>query len=129
MMQTMLQTLQTSLQSLAVTCSGGGSFFNFPTWYKYLPGQCTARGIELPGGFSLYDSIPLVALAILEILLRVAGIVAIFYIVYGGVIYVVSQGEPDKVSQAKGTIINALVGLMIATFAVAIVAFIGQRIG
>jgi hypothetical protein len=117
------------MHTFAIDCAGSGSFFDFPTWYKYLPATCTNTGIQLTDSFSLFDAIPLIALAILDILLRVAGMVAIFYVIYGGVLYVVSQGEPDKVATAKGTIINALAGMLIATFAIAIVAFIGQRVG
>jgi hypothetical protein len=128
MMQSLLHNLQSAFQSVALTCNDG-NFFSFPTWYRYLPGRCTVNGIELPDGFSLFDAAPLVGLAVLDILLRVAGLVAIFFVVYGGVLYVVSQGEPDKVATAKGTIINALAGLLIATFAIAIVAFVGRSVG
>ncbi len=123
-------------QNFGVTgCKGENSFFGFPTWYKYLPanlpsgapGQSGAPGCTF--AFVFPDSLPLIALALIEIALRIAGLVAIFFIVYGGITYVVSQGEPDKISQAKGTIINALVGLLIATFAIAIVAFVGNRVG
>lgn len=110
-------------------CAGGGSFFDFPTWYKYLKEGTKVAGERCAIAFSFPADIPLVMLAIVEILLRVAGIVAIVYVVYGGVQYVVSQGEPDKVSKAKGTIINALAGMIIATLAVAFVSFLGQRAG
>ena len=124
----MISSALHQLQSFAVTCANDGSFFGFPTWYKYLPpGQ--AGGGACSVGFVFPDSIPLIALAILEILLRVAGLIAIIFVIYGGVTYVISQGEPDKVGQAKGTIINALIGLVVATFAVAIVSFVGNRIG
>lgn len=115
-------------QSFSVVCGGDGSFFQLPTWYKYLPGTC-ADGLTLPPNYNIVDGIPLILLAVLEIALRIAGLVAVIFVVYGGVTYVISQGEPDKVAQAKGTIINALAGLLIATFAVAIVSFIGNQVG
>lgn len=116
------------LQNFAAACNAGGSFFDFPTWYKYL--DCSSPGsVALPAGASIFDALPLIILAIVEILLRIAGLVAIAFVVYGGVQYVTSQGEPDRVAKSKGTIINALVGLIISTFAIAIVAFVGQRVG
>lgn len=123
----MINALRSQLEMFAIECGGGGSFLGFPTWYEYV---CARGG----GDFRILandtgpSDIPLVALAVLEILLRIAALAAIAYVVFGGVKYVVSQGEPDKTSEAKGTIINALVGLIIATFAVAIVRFIGDRV-
>jgi len=113
------------VHNVAVACGGGGSFLGFPTWYKY---ACGHDFRFLADGSGPSD-IPLVFLAIIEIMLRIAALAAIAYVVFGGVKYVVSQGEPDKISEAKGTIINALAGLLIATFAVAVVAFIGNRLG
>ena len=103
----------------AFQCSNNGNFLGLPHWYDHLCGK----------EFKIPDSIPLILLSVLEILLRIAGIAAIAYVVFGGVKYVVSQGEPDKVSEAKGTIINALAGMLIAALAIAIVSFIGARIG
>ncbi len=123
-----MQSVTSYFKSFAVVCSGDFGFFQFPTWYKYLPGTC-ADGLTLPEKYNIVDGIPLILLAVFEIALRIAGLVAVIFVVYGGVTYVISQGEPDKVAQAKGTIINALVGLLIATFAVAIVSFIGNQVG
>lgn len=120
----MIDVFWTQLKTFAVECGGGG-FLGFPTWYEYVCG----RDFRIVSSDAGPSDIPLVALAVLEILLRIAALAAIAYVVFGGVKYVVSQGEPDKVSEAKGTIINALVGLIIATFAVAIVTFIGNRVG
>lgn len=125
----MLHNLTSGLQQFAVTCTGDNAFFGFPTWYKYVPGTCDPQGITLTPGTSMFDVAPLVALAILEIALRLAGMLAIFFVIYGGVIYTTSQGEPDKVGQAKGTIINALIGLVISILAVAVVAFVGRTVG
>jgi hypothetical protein len=125
----MLHNLISHLQRLAVTCTGDNAFFGFPTWYKYIPGQCNTQGITMPPNVSIFDVIPLIGLAILEIALRLAGILAIFFVIYGGIIYTTSQGEPDKVGQAKGTIINALAGLVICVLAVAVVSFVGARVG
>ncbi len=112
------QPIVQHVERFAVDC-GTPSFFGLPTWYQYVCGR----------DFVFPNDIPLVLLGIVSILLRIAGIVAIAYVVFGGVKYVVSQGEPDKVSEAKGTIINALIGLVITTLAVAIVSFVGNKLG
>ena len=58
----------------------------------------------------------------------IAGIVAIGFVVYGGILYVTSQGSPDQTQKAQSTIQNALIGLVIAMIAVAVVSFLGNKI-
>ena len=118
------------ISQFATTCTPGkgGNFLGFPTWYKYLNGEnvagrCTPKidfvnqPIQVAG----------VLLAVIEILLRIAALVAIGFVVVGGVQYITSQGEPDRTNKARGTVINALIGLVIAVTAVAVVTFIGGQ--
>lgn len=102
------------------------NFLSFPTWYKYLPGKGDALGqcspyIELPNG------IWSIAFAVIDIMLRLAGILAVIFIIVAGFSYITSRGEPDKTASARKRIINALVGLVITMFAAVIVNFIGDR--
>lgn len=115
-------------------CSGG-SFFGLRSWFYYLGDQngdrfddgCNLRYFTLlPDGTNRSD-IPLVLLAIVDDLLRIAAFVAIAYVIVGAFQYVVSQGSPDKTSQAQATIINALIGLAIALISVAFVTFVGTK--
>jgi len=110
------------------------AFFGLPTWYKYLAkggkmvvdaatGRC-----EIVGTLQIAD-LSLIALALVDVALRVAAIVAVGYVVYGGVQFVIAQGETDKTKKARQTIINALIGLTIALVSTGIVAFIGNKIG
>lgn len=112
------------LHNFAAACPGS-SFLSFPTWYKYLP-QTYVNGQCNPALTSLSD-VWLIVAAVIEILLRVAAIAAVAMVIYGGVTYATSQGEPDKTSRAQGTIINSLVGLLIAVLAAAFVQFIAGR--
>jgi hypothetical protein len=112
------------LSNFAAGCPGGGSFLGFPTWYEYLPyakGTCD-RSLQ-----NLSD-IWLIIAAVIEIMLRIAAIVAVIFVIYGAISYVTSQGEPDKTAKARDTIVNALVGLAIAVTSAGIVAFIAGRV-
>jgi hypothetical protein len=60
----------------------------------------------------------------LNVVFVIIGAVAVLMVVIGGIKYGASQGDPQAVSKAKGTIIYALVGLVIAIFAVVIVDFV-----
>jgi hypothetical protein len=78
--------------------------------------------------FNVQD-LSLIVLAIVDILLRVAALVAVGYVVYGGVQFIVAQGEADQAKKARQTAINALIGLVIALISTGLVAFVGTRIG
>jgi hypothetical protein len=116
--------------AVAPPCRGGGNFLGFPKWYKYLPGTtATVNGVKLcsPQLTSLSD-IWLIAAAIIEVLLRVAGMAAVIFVIYGAISYITSQGEPDKTAKARDTIVNALIGLAIAVMAAAIVGYLAGHI-
>lgn len=61
---------------------------------------------------------------ILNIVLIILGAISVLVIIIAGLDFMFSQGEPDKVSRARNTIIYALIGLAIAIFAAAIVNFV-----
>lgn len=103
------------LTNFAVT--GCSHFLGFPTWYEYLSGTCANPKI------TNINDVWLIVAAIIEILLRVAGMAAVVFIMFGGFQYITSEAEPDTVNKARKTIINALVGLAIAIFAATIVNF------
>ena len=58
----------------------------------------------------------------------IGGAVAAIFVVYGGVSYVTSAGDPNKLQKAKQAIIYALIGLAIVALAEAITAFISSMI-
>lgn len=119
------------------TCKSN-TFFGLIPWYQYLKvgpdqsGKC-AVNIDLwsngNSNTSNLNAIWLIGLAIFDDLLRVAGMVAVGFIIYGGIRYMTSQGEPETTNAARGTIINALIGLAIAVIAATTVSFIGNSLG
>lgn len=121
--------LHTLISNFAAGCTPP-TFFGLKPWYAYLEtdGQCNVVNFEVLPRTGVSDFL-LVALAIVDDLLRIAGFVAIGFIIYGGILYVTSQGSPDQTGKAQNTIINALVGLVMAVLATAFVSFIGNRIG
>jgi hypothetical protein len=107
--------------SAASSCQKG-SFLGLPTWYEYL--EFDPKDCSIVEGQSIEVMAPRIGLAVVEILIRISGMVAVGYIIYGGFRYMLSQGEPDATKKAKGTILNAIIGMIIAitaTFAVTLV--------
>ena len=112
----------------ASSCTPSGSFFGLPHWYEYLPtNPDPLTGKCLPEAHSINDFWA-IGLAAVDILLRIGGLVAVVYVIYGGFLYMTSQGEPDRTSAAKNTILNALIGVVIILIAIVAVNFIGATI-
>jgi hypothetical protein len=137
----------TTFASVPRECDGSTSFLGMPTWYKYLdigPKQLTRKdgdktivigtddcaiiGPTDHGEFSIPKALPRIGLALADILLRVAGLVAVGFVIYGGLRYITAQGEPESLKSAQATIINALIGIVIAILATTIVTFIGSQL-
>ena len=49
----------------------------------------------------------------MQTLTALAAIASVFFIVWGGFLYMSSRGNPDKLDQAKRVLKNALIGLVI----------------
>jgi ABC-type Fe3+ transport system permease subunit len=113
---------------------GISSFLGFPHWYEYLPGTFIYTDPKDPTSLvcnpqlTNLSDIWLIAAAVIEILIRLAALAAIAFVIYGGVTYMLSQGEPEKTTKARHTIINALTGLAVAVIAAAAVAFIAGSV-
>jgi len=61
--------------------------------------------------------------------LYAVGIISVIMLIYGGLRYVVSGGDSKKVTDAKNTIIYAIIGLIVAILSYAIVNFVINAIG
>ncbi len=104
------------------------NFFAFPTWYKYLEGQTiTSNGAaECAPKITKIGDAWLVLAAVIEIMLRVGALIAIAFVIYGGISFITSEGQPDKASKARSTVINAVIGLALSISASAVISFIAR---
>lgn len=107
-------------------------FFGLVPWYHYLPADrfegCEVKDFRFLGSGTNSD-VPLVLLAVVDDLLRIAGIVAVAFVIVGAIKYVTSQGNPEATANAQSTIVNALIGLVVALVAIGFVSFVGDRLG
>lgn len=58
-----------------------------------------------------------------------AGLLSVIFIFIGGVSFILSGGQEDKIKQAVSTIRYAIIGLIVTIFAIIIVNAVGQVIG
>lgn len=128
------------------------TLLGLPAWYKYLPAervsivdinnpdptgagktvcQPVVRAVNDADGNQ--ETLPvthilLILAAVLEMLVRVAGLAAFIYLIYGGFMYLTSSGNSEMTKKAGATLLNAAIGLAIAISATAIVQFIATRL-
>lgn len=67
------------------------------------------------------DQLPTVIQNVINSVILVAGLIAVIFVVIGGISYMTSTGDPGKVKKAKDTILYACIGLVICVLAYAIV--------
>lgn len=69
-----------------------------------------------------------IATNIIRIVLGLLGIIAVILIMYGGYVWMTSNGDPVKVDNAKGILRNATIGLLIILAAFALATYILNRL-
>lgn len=105
-------------------CNSG--LLTFPAWYDGVTEGCEV--VIEPGENGVRDFVLTVSLNIVEMILQLVGYIAFGFIIYGGYKYMISAGSSDGMTKARKTITNAVVGLLISIFSVAIVNLVGGAI-
>lgn len=80
------------------------------------------------GSYQLNDVMQM-GINIANIILGVVGSLALLMFVYGGIMMLISAGNSDKVSKAKGIIIAAVIGLGIVFASYLIIEFVMGALG
>lgn len=89
-------------------------------------GMATNTGtLQEVSGFEVFD---LVHTGIAWALI-IAAFLSVIFIFVGGISFILSGGQEDKVRQAVSTIRYSIIGLIITILAVTVVAFIGRMFG
>jgi hypothetical protein len=117
--------LHAFLSNFAAACQAKGAGI-VPTWYKYLESETIANRCSPKVAFP--NDIGPILLAVFEILLFLGGVIAVIFVIVGGFQYLISQGEPDKMKNARTTIMNAVIGLIITVLSSAIVSLIAKNV-
>ena len=109
-----------------VTASGtdcNSGFLGFPAWYRGLTNaDCSIKSPTDSGGLSGF--IWHIVLNCIEIALVAISYIAALLILYGGFLFIISQGKPEGAAKARMTMLDAAVGLVISIGSVVLVNFI-----
>jgi hypothetical protein len=104
-------------------------FFFLPPWWEFIKnGSSDVLGACQPA-LEFPSSILSIGLAIIDILLRLAGLAATISIIIAGVTYMTAGGDVSKTASARRRIYNAFIGLAIVSIATVLVTFIGNSLG
>lgn len=106
------------------------NFLLFPAWYRGL--ERKGCDIQMPtsgqDGQNIQTFLFTIILNIIDIALRLVGFAAVGFIIYGGFKYLTSAGSADRIAAGRKIILNAVIGLVISFFSVAIVNLIANNI-
>lgn len=75
-----------------------------------------------------YDAIEIINRGIAYSII-VAGFLSVVFIFFGGISFILSGGQEDKIKQAVSTIRYAIIGLVVTMLSVVIVGFVGRALG
>lgn len=101
---------------------GGSSVSAFnPTQQScaVIGGNCN----ELTSDDGLSGDAPIVA-EIFTVVLRILGGIAVIMLIVGGLRYITSQGDSSKMTQAKNTILYAVIGIVVALLGFGILEYV-----
>ncbi len=94
-----------------------------PPWYRGLTDDdCGILPPEDVGGLGKF--ITIIILNVIEIGLFIAGYAALFFVLYGGFLFLTGGNNPSQIERGRKSIINAVIGLVISIAAIAIVKLI-----
>lgn len=104
-------------------------FLTFPAWYNNATNNdCEIDLSNNTSNDDLIRKILPIAFNLVEIVLQLVAYTTIVMLIKGGFDYILSSGDSNKMSGAKSTIQNALIGLIISLLAVAIVNVAGAAV-
>lgn len=121
------------------------SFLGFPAWFRGItvsdidtsqPNNCNIMSPNKTDGptvksrksISLTTFIWRIALNVLQIAVVAVIYMSSFYFLWGGWLFIISRGKPEGAAKARLTLIQAVIGLVVAVSAFAIIEFIGSGI-
>lgn len=74
------------------------------------------------------DTATNIILRVIQILLAVAGLVAVIFLIVGGFRYITAGGNEETAETAKKTIVNAIIGVVVVILAFVIVRVIANAL-
>jgi len=74
------------------------------------------------------ESFTTIANRLLNWVLVLAGLLAVIYLIYGGIMYITAGGDADKATKGRTAVINAIIGIIIILLAIVVVAWVDSLV-
>jgi len=58
---------------------------------------------------------------VINMIAIIVGVIAFFYLIYAGILYITANGNPDQAKKGQQGIINAIIGIVIVILAITII--------
>lgn len=113
-------------------CDRQGTIITLKPWYygltEVVDGKCRVKS---PGNTPEEQRrfTTRIVLTVIEDLLQIAAYVTVAFIIMGGFRYMTSSGAPDRAAKGMKTVLNAVIGLVVAMASIGLVNFIGGYLG
>ena len=111
-----------SIRKVATTLGAGATMSMLmaqSAMAQELGGQKIKTITPLGGNITLGSAIQ----QFINIFLWVVGVLAVLYLVYGGVLYITAGGDAEKANKGRTAITNAIIGIVIVVLALVIYNF------
>lgn len=119
-----LGVLMLPAQSVYASDCDGGHFLGLPAWYDGLTeketnsegvSQCVIKTpAQDANGDDVKAYVWTIVLNIMGLITGLIGYIAIGFVIWGGILYMIAQGDPGKIAKGKKTIQNSIIGLIIS---------------
>lgn len=100
-------------------CGNNFQFIGLRAWYAGLTeeqnGKCEIKSPKDEKELTTFV-VKIIANVVAD-LMFIVGILALGFIIYGGFLYIASEGDPGRVARGKSTIVRAVIGTTIAMLA------------
>jgi hypothetical protein len=110
-----------------------GKLLTFPAWYDGLvkdKSSCELKEIgQGTGKVTVERFVVRVILNITEMILQLVAYATVVFLIVGGFKYITSTGDSTNMANAKKTILNSIIGLIIALLSVGIVNAVAGSFG
>ncbi len=124
-MNTVIKTIVSFLLTFAVASAAHASAVGNARFKLDSIGRITGLGsVNVSSDAGLYEKIA----AAINILLGFVGVVAVVFIIYAGFKWITASGNEEQVTEARGNIRNAVIGLVIIFLAFVITNFVTKSL-
>ncbi len=111
--------------SSGLICSRDGSTQNCKCQKAFGSGLLN---VTETSGLNTTNSVPQIVGNVIKVILGISGTVALIFIVWGGIQWMISKGEESKIASARKLMVSGMVGIAIIAAAYAITDFVIKQI-